>query len=63
MKQFYTEIYVYCTDFVISLANITGLSYYEINFLFFCVLYPFAFFSLLFLYLIQTRRLKKYVSK
>ncbi|WP_139856328.1 hypothetical protein [Aequorivita sinensis] len=34
-------IYAYCTDFTINLANLTGTSYYEINFFFFCVLFPF----------------------
>lgn len=34
------DLYMYCTDFVIYLSNLSGLSYYEINFLFFCVLYP-----------------------
>ena len=33
--------YVYCTDFVINLANLTDTSYYEVNFFLFCVLYPF----------------------
>lgn len=33
-------IYVYCTDFIVNLANITGLSYYEINALIFCLVYP-----------------------
>jgi len=33
-------LYNYCTDFVINLANFTGLSYYEINFMLFCVVYP-----------------------
>lgn len=34
------SFYVYCTDFTINLANLTGTSYYEVNFFFFCVLYP-----------------------
>ena len=34
-------VYAYCTDFTINLANLTGTSYYEINFFFFCVLFPF----------------------
>lgn len=34
------ELYMYCTDFTINLANLTGTSYYEVNFFFFCVLYP-----------------------
>ncbi|WP_225034695.1 hypothetical protein [Winogradskyella sp. SM1960] len=35
------NLYVYCTDFTINLANLTGTSYYEVNFFFFCVLFPF----------------------
>ncbi len=33
-------IYVYCTDFAINLANLIGISYYEVNALLFCVLFP-----------------------
>ncbi len=60
MTKFYNEIYVYCTDFIINVANITGLSYYEINFFFFCLLYPIALIGLISLYIIQKRRLKKF---
>ncbi|WP_344713648.1 hypothetical protein [Winogradskyella damuponensis] len=35
------NLYVYCTDFTINLANLTGTSYYEVNFFFFCILFPF----------------------
>lgn len=28
-------VYNYCTDYIINLANLTGLSYYEINAIFF----------------------------
>lgn len=51
-------LYAYCTDFVINLANITGLSYYEINAIVFCVIYPLLTFGLPFLLIIQKRRLK-----
>lgn len=34
-------IYVYCTDFLINISNISGLSYYETNALIFCFIYPF----------------------
>lgn len=34
------EIFVYCTDFVINVANLLGISYYEVNAIIFCVLYP-----------------------
>jgi len=41
LSEVVNESYVYCTDFVINLANLTGTSYYEVNFFLFCVLYPF----------------------
>jgi hypothetical protein len=40
VQQLGIEAYAYCTDFTINLANLTGTSYYEVNFFFFCVLYP-----------------------
>lgn len=52
-------LYAYCTDFVINLANITGLSYYEINALVFCVIYPLLTMGLPILFVIQKTRLKK----
>lgn len=33
-------IYAYCTDFVINLANLFNLSYYEINAWIFCIIWP-----------------------
>lgn len=53
------ELYAYCTDFIINIANIFNLSYYEINFLIFCLIYPLLTFGLLLLYFIQRRRLSK----
>jgi hypothetical protein len=35
----FKALYAYCTDFVINVANLTGLSYYEINFIIFIVLF------------------------
>ena len=52
-------IYAYCTDFTINLANIFNLSYYEINFILFCILYPLLIIGLPILYIIQKYRLKK----
>jgi len=49
-------VYVYCTDFIINVANLTGLSYYEINFVLFCVVYPLLFVGLVLLFLVQRRR-------
>lgn len=34
------SLFVYCTDFIINIANILSLSYYEINLIVFCLLYP-----------------------
>ena len=41
LSEVVNRSYVYCTDFVINLANLTDTSYYEVNFFLFCVLYPF----------------------
>ena len=41
LSEVVNKSYVYCTDFVINLANLTDISYYEVNFFLFCVLYPF----------------------
>ena len=34
--------YAYCTDFCINIANVLGLSYYEVNLVMFCVIFPLA---------------------
>jgi hypothetical protein len=52
-------VYVYCTDFIISLANLLDSSYYELNTLFFCILYPFGLVLLLVVFAWQKSRLKK----
>ena len=59
MKDFLNFLYAYCTDFIINLANLSGLSYYEINAFFFCFLFPFLTVILGILLLIQKRRLRK----
>ena len=51
--------YNYCTDFVINLANILNLSYYEINFILFIIGYPALIFGSVLLFLIQKWRLRK----
>ena len=33
-------IFVYCTDFIINVANLTGTSYYEVNAFLFVILWP-----------------------
>ncbi len=55
-------LYVYCTDFIINAANILNLSYYEINFIVFCLLYPLLTLGLLSLYIVQKIRLKRMIA-
>jgi len=43
MNDIVNEIFVYCGDFVINLANLLGISYYEVNAIIFCLLFPLAF--------------------
>jgi hypothetical protein len=56
-------VYAYCTDLIINLANLFNLSYYEINFVMFCVIYPLAFFGSLALYVVQYLRLYRIQKK
>lgn len=56
-------VYNYCTDFVINLANIFNLSYYEINFILFIILYPLLIIGTSLIFLIQKWRLKKWQRK
>ena len=58
--KFGMNLYSYCTDFVINLANILDLSYYEINFIAFCILYPLLLIVSLGFYIMQKLRLNKY---
>jgi hypothetical protein len=59
----FKELYAYCTDFIINLANITELSYYELNFIIFILLYPLLLFVFLIVYLYQKLRLRSYRKK
>jgi len=63
MERLIHEIYVYCTDFIINLANILDLSYYEINAIIFCFLYPILIVGLTVIYLLQKRRWNKLKPK
>jgi hypothetical protein len=56
---FLKALYAYCTDFVINLANLTGLSYYEINFILFILLYPLLLCLSVSMFLFQKNRLNK----
>ena len=57
VKYIFDQIYAYCTDFIINLSNIFGLSYYEINFIIFILLYPILLLAAPTIYLIQKRKL------
>ena len=63
MERLINEIYVYCTDFIINLANLLDLSYYEINAIIFCFLYPILIVGLTGIYLLQKRRWNKLKPK
>jgi hypothetical protein len=61
--QLFKELYTYCTDFIINLSNITGLSYYEVNFVVFIIIYPLLLITTLAIFIIQRLRLKNYIKK
>jgi hypothetical protein len=50
------HIYAYCTDFIINLSNLLHLSYYEVNALIFCMIWPIFTLSLIVLNLYQFLR-------
>jgi hypothetical protein len=58
MTKLINLVYVYCTDFIISLANLFHLSYYEVNAFFFCLVYPVMLVLLLVIFVWQKSRLK-----
>ena len=53
MENLIKFLYTYCTDFVINLANLLHLSYYEINALIFVIIWPLVSILLLLLFLFQ----------
>ncbi|WP_029036801.1 hypothetical protein [Salinimicrobium xinjiangense] len=57
------SLYVYCTDFLINLANIMNISYYEVNFFVFCLLYPMLLLGSIAFYIVQKRRLRNIKNK
>jgi fucose permease len=59
LQYFMMNVYAYCTDFIINLANILHLSYYEVNFILFCVIYPILIIGLPIFYLVQKIRLRR----
>ena len=56
-------IYAYCTDFVINLANIFNLSYYEINAIIFCVIWPLLTIVLILFNIYKFISLKKIIHR
>lgn len=63
MEDLVFRIYVYFTDFIINLANLSGSSYYEINLFIFCILYPLLLLGSFILYLFQRYRHSRYKRK
>ena len=53
------DLYVYCTDFTINLANLLSISYYDVNAMIFCVLWPVITILLISIYVVQNIRLKQ----
>ena len=40
MTELINSIYIYCTDFTITSANLIGITYEDFNALIFCVIWP-----------------------
>lgn len=59
IMDFVIFVYVYCTDFIINVANIFELSYYEMNALIFCLILPLLTVVLICIYVFQMIRLKR----
>jgi hypothetical protein len=59
MTDLLTWIYIYCTDFTITLANFWGLTYYDVNALIFCIIWPLVTAGLLLSYFYQRKRARK----
>lgn len=51
------DVYVYCTDFIINVANLLSISYYDVNAMIFCILWPAITIILTSIYIIQKIRL------
>lgn len=52
-------IYIYCTDFIINLANLLSISYFDANAIIFCVLWPAITILLISIYVAQKIRLRR----
>ena len=53
------DLYMYCTDFTINIANLLSISYYDVNAMIFCVLWPVITVLLISIYIAQKIRLKR----
>ena len=53
------DLYMYCTDFTINIANRLSISYYDVNAMIFCVLWPVITILLISIYIVQKIRLKR----
>jgi hypothetical protein len=56
MADLINSIYVYCTDFTITSANLLGITYEDFNALIFCVLWPLITLGLTITLVIQLRQ-------
>ncbi len=63
MIQLVRWIYIYCTDFMINLANLMHLSYYETNFFLFCIIFPAMLVASSAFYIFQLIRLNRLKKK
>ena len=56
-------VFVYCTDFIINLTDLLGISYYEVNTYIFVIIWPFLSIVLIVMNIFQrvvlNRRMKK----
>ena len=52
-------LFMYCTDFIINVANLTGTSYYEVNAFIFVILWPLVTMGLLIYYLYLKVKVRK----
>ena len=55
-----TKIYVYLTDFTITMANMLGITYEDFNALIFCVLWPAVTLFLTVMLFWQRRKLRNH---
>lgn len=59
LSELLQGVYAYLTEFIINLANLLNLSYYEVNFALFCLGFPIVTLVLVARILWQKKRLLK----